>query len=44
MIKSLNAEIVAFDIVELNPNYDYKGISAFAAAKIIREVLGKAAL
>jgi len=44
VIKSLNAEIVAFDIVELNPKYDYKGISAFAAAKIIREVLGKAAL
>jgi len=44
VIKSLNVEIIAFDIVELNPNYDYKGISAFAAAKIIREVLGKAAL
>lgn len=43
VIKSLNLEIVAFDIVELNPRYDYKGITAFAAAKIIREVLGKAA-
>ncbi|WP_087038054.1 agmatinase [Thermococcus litoralis] len=43
VIKSLNVEIIAFDIVELNPKYDYKGISAFAAAKIIREVLGKAA-
>jgi len=43
VIKGLNVEVVAFDIVELNPNYDYKGITTFAAAKIIREVLGKSA-
>ncbi|NJE26882.1 agmatinase [Thermococcus sp. MV5] len=43
IIKSLNVSVVAFDIVELNPKYDYKGITAFAAAKIIREVLGKVA-
>ncbi|USG99523.1 agmatinase [Thermococcus argininiproducens] len=42
IIKGLDVDIVAFDIVELNPEYDYKGITAFAAAKIIREVLGKA--
>ncbi len=39
ILKSISAEPVAFDIVELNPYYDYKGITAFAAAKIIREVL-----
>ena len=43
VIKSLSVDVVGFDIVELNPEYDYKGISAFAAAKIIREVLGKSA-
>ncbi|ALV62738.1 Agmatinase [Thermococcus sp. 2319x1] len=43
VIKGLNAEVVAFDVVEVNPNYDYKGITAFATAKIIREVLGKVA-
>ena len=43
IIKSLNVSVIAFDIVELNPKYDYKGITAFAAAKIIREVLGKVA-
>ncbi|MCD6559578.1 MAG: agmatinase [Palaeococcus sp.] len=41
VVKNLNVKVMAFDIVELNPGYDYKGISAFAAAKIIREVLGK---
>ncbi len=39
IIKNLNVEVISFDIVELNPHYDYKGITAFAAAKIIREVL-----
>lgn len=43
VIKSLKTEVVAFDVVELNPSYDYKGITAFAAAKIIREILGKTA-
>ena len=43
VIKSLNVNVVGFDVVELNPEYDYKGISAFATAKIIREVLGKSA-
>ena len=43
VIKSLKTEVVAFDVVELNPSCDYKGITAFAAAKIIREILGKTA-
>lgn len=41
IIHRFECEIVGFDIVELCPEYDYKGISSFAAAKIIREVLGK---
>jgi agmatinase len=32
--------IFSFDIVELNPTYDYDQIGAFAAAKIIKETLG----
>ena len=40
VIKSLKLEVIAFDIVEFIPMYDYKGITAFAASKIIREVLG----
>lgn len=32
--------IFAFDIVELSPDYDQSNITAFAAAKIIKEVLG----
>ena len=43
IIKALDVEIIAFDVVELNPKYDLAGITAFAAAKIIREVLGRAA-
>ncbi|MFX1506496.1 MAG: agmatinase [Promethearchaeota archaeon] len=32
--------IVAFDVVELSPRYDQANITAFAAAKIIKETLG----
>ena len=31
---------VAFDVVELCPKYDFSSISSFAAAKLIKEVLG----
>jgi len=41
VIKSLEIEVVAFDVVELNPKYNCNGITAFAITKIIREVLGK---
>ncbi|MHA1221487.1 MAG: agmatinase [Candidatus Heimdallarchaeota archaeon] len=30
----------AFDIVELCPKFDFSGISAFAAAKLVKELLG----
>lgn len=36
-------DIVGFDIVEYNPRHDHSMITAFAAAKIIRELLGLAA-
>jgi len=32
--------IYAFDVVELSPKFDYSGITAFAASKIIKEMLG----
>ncbi len=41
LIKSIDAEVVAFDVVELNPHYDVSNVTAFSAAKIIREVLGR---
>ncbi|MCS7103527.1 MAG: agmatinase [Candidatus Korarchaeum sp.] len=40
-IKKLDLELVAFDIVEVNPNFDCSGVTCFTAAKIIREVLGR---
>lgn len=41
LIKKMDTDLVAFDIVEVNPEFDCSGITCFAAAKIIREVLGK---
>lgn len=35
-----NIPIVAFDVAELSPTYDQANITAFAAAKIIKETLG----
>ncbi|HUT82611.1 MAG TPA: agmatinase [Candidatus Bathyarchaeia archaeon] len=33
-------KLQGFDIVELNPKFDFSGISAFAAAKLVKELLG----
>lgn len=33
-------KLMAFDIVELCPKFDYSGITALAAAKFIKEILG----
>lgn len=41
LIQNLDAEIVGADIVEYNPDRDYKGMTAFLAAKLMKEVLGK---
>ena len=40
VIQSLEAPIVAADVVELNPINDTSGMSSFVAAKILRELLG----
>jgi arginase family enzyme len=40
MIQTIEAPIVAADVVELNPRNDASGVSSFAAAKILRELLG----
>jgi len=41
MIHALRAKIVGLDVVELNPERDKTGITAAAAVKIIKEVVGK---
>ena len=41
IIHSLKARIVGLDVVELNPDRDGFGITAAAAVKIIKEVIGK---
>jgi agmatinase len=40
IIHSLNAKVVGADIVELNPGRDPLGITAMAAAKIVKEIAG----
>ena len=39
LLQSLEAPIVAADVVELNPKNDLSGVSSFVAAKILREIL-----
>ena len=41
ILHALNAEIVGLDVVEINPERDASGITAAAAVKIIKEVIGK---
>jgi len=41
MIQALKARIVGLDVVELNPDRDKVGITAAAAVKIVKEVVGK---
>ena len=41
ILHALNAEIVGLDVVEVNPERDVSGITAAAAVKIIKEVIGK---
>lgn len=41
IIHRLNANIVGLDVVEVNPDRDESGITAAAAVKIIKEVIGK---
>jgi agmatinase len=41
MIQSIQAEIVGADIVELNPDRDPQGVTAMAAAKILKELAAR---
>jgi len=41
LIQNLDAEIVGADIVEYNPNRDFQNMTAFLAAKILKEILAK---
>jgi arginase family enzyme len=41
LIQNLDADIVGADIVEYNPDRDHLGMTAFLAAKLMKEVLGR---
>ena len=41
IIQSIDAEIVGADIVEYNPERDFKGMTAYLAAKLMKEILSK---
>jgi len=41
ILQGLEADIVGMDVVELNPERDHSGITAAAAVKIIKEIVGK---
>jgi arginase len=44
ILQALDARIVGLDVVEVNPERDISGITAAAAVKIIKEVLGGIAI
>ena len=41
LIQSIDAEIIGADIVEYNPTRDFQEMTAFLAAKMMKELLGK---
>jgi agmatinase len=41
MIRNLSGDLMGADVVELNPSRDYSGITAAAAAKIVKEIAGR---
>ncbi len=41
LIQNINAKIIGADIVEYNPERDFKNMTAFLAAKMMKEILGK---
>lgn len=41
LIHNIDAEVVGADIVEYNPHRDYQDMTAFLAAKMMKELLGK---
>ncbi len=41
LIQSIDTEVVGADIVEYNPNRDFQNMTAFLAAKMMKEILSK---
>jgi arginase family enzyme len=41
LIHSIDTEIVGADIVEYNPDRDFQDMTAYLAAKMMKELLGK---
>lgn len=41
LIQNLDAEVIGADIVEYNPNRDFQNMTAFLAAKMMKEILVK---
>ncbi|TLP82724.1 agmatinase [Maribacter sp. ACAM166] len=41
LIQSINTEVVGADIVEYNPDRDFQDMTAYLAAKMMKELLGK---
>jgi len=41
LIQSIETEVIGADIVEYNPNRDFQNMTAFLAAKMMKEIIGK---
>ena len=41
LIQKINAPVIGADIVEYNPNRDHQQMTAFLAAKMMKEILAK---
>ena len=41
LIQNINTEVIGADIVEYNPKRDFQGMTAFLAAKMMKEILAK---
>lgn len=41
LIQSIDTEVIGADIVEYNPSRDFQNMTAFLAAKMMKEILGK---
>ena len=41
LIQSIDTEVVGADIVEYNPDRDFQDMTAYLAAKMMKELLGK---
>ena len=41
LIQGIDTEVIGADIVEYNPNRDFQNMTAYLAAKMMKEILGK---